>query len=90
MLNEGEVYVVVIFYIVELCLWGDGEVYGYWWLVYCWDGFVGDGDFFVIYINSFNDVFVVDVLCLCGGGLFVYYYIGVWGGGLGGEYCVRE
>lgn len=37
-------------------------MYGYCRLVYCWDCFMWNGDFFIIYINFFNDIGVFDNL----------------------------
>ena len=51
---------------------------------------MGDSDFFVIHINSFNDAFAADALRLRGGGLLVHRHAGVRVGSLGGEHCARE
>ena len=51
---------------------------------------MGDGDFFAIHINSFNDAFAADALRLCGSGLLVHRHTGMRVGGPGGEHRARE
>ena len=90
LLNEGEIHAVAILHIVELRLRGDGEAHGHRRPVHRRDGLVGDSDFFVIHINSFDDAFAADALRLRGGVLLVHRHTCVRGGGLGGEHRARE